>query len=54
MRTLGPYEFIKEHRTVQELKSTVAQQQREFESKIAQQQKQIEAYHASAESERPA
>jgi len=43
-------EFLKEHRTVQELKSIVAkqeaiiaQQQNGFESKIARQQKQIEA-----------
>jgi endosialidase-like protein len=43
-------EFLKEHRTVQELKSTVAKQeaiiakqQNGFESKIARQQKQIEA-----------
>jgi uncharacterized membrane protein YgaE (UPF0421/DUF939 family) len=42
-------EFLKEHRTVQQLKSTVAnqeatiaQQQKEFASKIALQQKQIE------------
>jgi uncharacterized membrane protein YgaE (UPF0421/DUF939 family) len=41
-------EFLKEHRTVQQLKSTVAnqeatiaQQQKEFASKIALQQKQI-------------
>jgi hypothetical protein len=46
-------EFLKEHRAVQELKSTVAQQeaiiakqQKGFESKIAQQQKQIEALTA--------
>jgi predicted ribosome quality control (RQC) complex YloA/Tae2 family protein len=43
-------EFLKEHRAVQELKSTVAKQealiakqQKGFESKIAAQQKQIEA-----------
>ena len=43
-------EFLKEHRTVQDLKSTVAkqeatiaQQQTSFQSKLAQQQKQIEA-----------
>ncbi len=43
-------EFLKEHRTVQELKSTVAKQeaiiakqQKGFESKIAAQQKQIDA-----------
>jgi trimeric autotransporter adhesin len=48
-------EFIKEHRKVEELETTVAQQQkdfqttiaeqkRDFESKIAHQQKQIEAF----------
>ncbi len=43
-------EFIKEHRQVQEqdatitqLKSTVAQQQKDFQATAAQQQKQIEA-----------
>jgi hypothetical protein len=43
-------EFLKEHRTVQELKSTVAdqeaaiaQQQNDFQSKLAEQQKQIKA-----------
>jgi hypothetical protein len=36
-------EFLKEHRQVQQLKATVAQQQEEFRAKIAQQQKQIEA-----------
>jgi septal ring factor EnvC (AmiA/AmiB activator) len=43
-------EFLKEHRTVQELKSTVAkqeakiaQQQNDFQSKLAEQQKQINA-----------
>ena len=46
-------EFLKEHRTVEELKSTVAKQeaiiakqQNGFESKIARQQKQIEALTA--------
>ena len=46
-------EFLKEHRTVQELKATVAkqeatiaEQQKGFESKIARQQKQIEALTA--------
>jgi Chaperone of endosialidase len=46
-------EFLKEHRTVQELKSTVAkqeatiaQQQKEFASKFALQQKEIEALTA--------
>ena len=43
-------QFLKEHRkveeqqkTIGELKSTVAHQQKTFESKIAQQEKQIEA-----------
>ena len=43
-------EFLKEHKTVQELKSTVAkqetiiaQQQTSFESKLAKQEKKIEA-----------
>ena len=46
-------EFLKEHRTVQELKSivakqeaTIAQQEKGFESKIAHQQTQIEALTA--------
>jgi uncharacterized coiled-coil protein SlyX len=46
-------EFLKEHRNVQELKSTVvkqeaiiAKQQNGFESNIAHQQKQIEALTA--------
>jgi septal ring factor EnvC (AmiA/AmiB activator) len=43
-------EFLKEHKTLQELKSTVqkqeaimAQQQKSFESKLAEQEKRIEA-----------
>src|SRR6266403_342014 len=36
-------EFLKEHRTVQQLKSTVQKQQNEFRSKLAEQQHQIEA-----------
>jgi len=43
-------EFLKEHKTVQELKSTVAkqetsiaQQQKSFQSKLAEQEKKIEA-----------
>jgi hypothetical protein len=43
-------EFLKEHKTVQELKSTVqkqeviiAQQQKSFESKLAEQEKRIES-----------
>jgi Chaperone of endosialidase len=39
-------EFLKEHRQVQELKSTVTQQQQDFQSKLAEQQKQIEALTA--------
>jgi chromosome segregation ATPase len=53
-------EFLKEHRNVQQLEETVAQQrndfqaineqqQKEFESKIAQQQKQIEALNAAVQ-----
>ena len=36
-------EFLKEHRRVQELEATVAQQQKDFQSKLADQEKQIEA-----------
>jgi hypothetical protein len=36
-------EFLKEHRKMQELETTVAQQQKSFESKLAEQHKQIEA-----------
>jgi hypothetical protein len=36
-------EFLKEHRKVEQLETTVAQQQKKFESKIADQQKEIEA-----------
>jgi hypothetical protein len=46
-------EFLKEHRTVQEMKSTLAKQEammteqrKDFESKLAQQQKQIEVLTA--------
>jgi hypothetical protein len=39
-------EFLKEHRTVQELKSTVAQQEKDFQSRLAEQQKQIETLTA--------
>jgi predicted ribosome quality control (RQC) complex YloA/Tae2 family protein len=42
-------EFLKEHRQVQELKGTVAQQQEEFRAKIGQQQKQIEALTATVQ-----
>ena len=47
-------EFLKEHRTVQELKSTaakqeatIAQQRKDFQATIAQQQKEIQALTAS-------
>ena len=36
-------EFIKEHRTVEELKASFVQQQKGFQSKFAEQQKQIKA-----------
>ena len=36
-------EFLKEHRKVTQLETTVAQQQKKFESRIADQQKEIEA-----------
>src|SRR5206468_4392268 len=39
-------EFLKEHRKVEDLEATVAQQQKGFESKIARQQKQIAALTA--------
>jgi len=39
-------EFLKEHRTVQELKSTVAQQEKDFQSRLAEEQKQIETLSA--------
>jgi YHS domain-containing protein len=39
-------EFLKEHRAVQELQATVAEQQKSFESKFVQQQKQIGALTA--------
>ena len=46
-------EFLKEHRTVQELKATVAkqgetilQQKKDFQAIVSQQQKQIEALNA--------
>ena len=48
--------FIKEHRTVQELKSTVAKQEakiarqeKDFQSKLAEQQKQIKALNSGLE-----
>jgi septal ring factor EnvC (AmiA/AmiB activator) len=39
-------EFLKEHKTVQEQKATIAQLKQDFESKLTQQQKQIEALTA--------
>ena len=39
-------EFLKEHRKVQELQATVAEQKKSFESKFVQQQKQLEALTA--------
>jgi hypothetical protein len=36
-------EFLKEHRKVEQLQATVAQQESRFESQVAEQQKQIEA-----------
>ena len=39
-------EFLKEHRTVQELKSTLLRQQKDFQATAAHQQKQIEALSA--------
>ena len=39
-------EFLKEHRKVQELEVTVAQQRKDFQSNLAEQQKQIEALTA--------
>jgi hypothetical protein len=42
-------EFLKEHRTVEELRATVAQQQKDFQSKLAEQQKQIKALASGLE-----
>jgi hypothetical protein len=39
-------EFLKEHKTVQEQKATIAQLKQDFESKLAEQQKQIAALTA--------
>ena len=36
-------EFLKEHRKVQELEATVAQQQKSFQSSLEEQEKRIEA-----------
>ena len=35
-------EFLKEHREVQELQATVAQQQKSFQSKLVEQEERIE------------
>ena len=40
-------EFLKEHRTVQKLEATVAQQQKDFQSTLAQQQTEIKALTAT-------
>ena len=40
-------EFLKEHRTVQKLEATVAQQQKDFQSAVAQQQTEIKALTAT-------
>jgi len=40
-------EFLKEHKTVEELKATVAQQQKDFRSTTAEQEKEIKALTAS-------
>ncbi len=42
-------EFLKEHRKVEQLEVTVAQQQKSFEIKLAQQHKQIEALTSDLE-----
>jgi hypothetical protein len=39
-------EFLKEHRTVEEQKATIAQLKQDFQSRLAEQQKQIEALSA--------
>jgi Chaperone of endosialidase len=39
-------EFLKEHRTVQEQKATIAQLKQDFQSKLAEQQNQIQALTA--------
>ena len=39
-------EFLKEHKKVQELEATVAQQQKKFEARLAQQEKQIGSFRA--------
>jgi hypothetical protein len=45
-------EFLKEHRKVEKLEATVAQQQKDFQTSMAHQQKQIEALAACSGSER--
>ncbi|MEY2497398.1 MAG: hypothetical protein QOD12_954, partial [Verrucomicrobiota bacterium] len=40
-------EFLKQHRKVEELEATVAQQQKDFQANVAQQQKEIEVLTAS-------
>jgi len=45
-------EFLKEHREVQALKTTVAQQEKDLGAKIAEQQKQIEALTAGLQASR--
>jgi hypothetical protein len=39
-------EFLKEHRKVENLEATLAQQRRSFDSRFAEQQEQIEALTA--------
>jgi len=39
-------EFLKEHRQVQKLEGTIANQQKSFQSKFAKQEQQIEALTA--------
>jgi predicted ribosome quality control (RQC) complex YloA/Tae2 family protein len=39
-------EFLKEHRTIEEQKATIAQLKQEFQSRLAEQQKQIQALTA--------
>jgi uncharacterized coiled-coil protein SlyX len=39
-------EFLKEHRKIQELETTVAKQQKDFQATATQQEKQIEALTA--------
>jgi len=39
-------EFLKEHKKVEQLQATVAQQQKDFQATVGRQQKQIEALTA--------